>query len=171
MNKKIDIIEDLNGNKIVMIQDIRFRGKRKIKWDEVEQYLKEYVGECYEILETAEKVYIGPDFPDEFSGSEDTARLMGTLAKAKANAVQGLRELIVTAGNKRYQENQNEKHYQDAEKGWYRYTVRFALPVYDDNGELKSSNYFRIELLIRHANDGKLYLYDLVNIKKLKIQA
>ena len=168
MEKKIDIIEDLNGNKIVMIQDIRFRGKRKIKWDEVEQFLKEYVGECYEIIETAEKVYIGPDFPDEYSSSDDTARLMGTLAKAKANAVQGIPALIRIADNKRYQENLNDKHNSDAEKGWYRYTVRFALPVYDNNGELQNSNYFRIELLIRHAKDGKMYLYDLVNIKKIK---
>jgi len=168
MEKKIDIIEDLNGNKIVMIQDIRFRGKRKIKWDEVEQYLKEYVGECYEIIETAEKVYIGTDFPDEFAWSNDTKRLMGTLAKAKANAVQGIPALIKIADNKRYQENLNDKHNSDAEKGWYRCTVRFALPVYDDHGELQNSNYFRIQLLIRHANDGNLYLYDLVNIKKMK---
>ena len=166
MNKKIDIIEDLNGRKIVMIQDIRFRGKRRIHWDEVEQYLKEYVGECYEIIETAEKVYIGADFPDEFSWSNDTKRLNGTLAKAKANATQGISELIQIASNKRFQENLKGKHSIDAKKGWYRYTVRFALPVYNRKGELKSSNYFRIELLIRHAKDGKLYLYDLVNIKK-----
>lgn len=166
MNKKIDIIEDLNGRKIVMIQDIRFRGKRRIHWDEVEQYLKEYVGECYEIIETAEKVYIGTDFPDEFSSSKDSERLKGTLAKAKANAVQGLPELIQIASNKRYQENLKKKHGADAKMGWYRYTVRFALPVYDRRGELKNSNYFRIELLIKHAKDGKLYLYDLVNIKK-----
>ncbi len=169
MEKKIDIIEDLNGNKIVMIQDIRFRGKRKIKWEEVEKYLKEYVGECYEILETAEKVYIGTDFPDEFSGSMDTARLKGTLAKAKANVTQGIPALIRIAANKRYQDNLNSKHNSDAGKGWYRYTVRFALPVYDDYDELQRSNYFRIELLIRHANDGKMYLYDLVNIKKIRM--
>ena len=26
--------------------------------------------------------------------------------------------------------------------------------------------YFRIEMLIRHAADGNLYLYDMVNIKE-----
>ena len=43
MDRKIDIIEDLDGRKIVMIQDIRFKGKRKIDWKEVEQYLKKYI--------------------------------------------------------------------------------------------------------------------------------
>ena len=112
MDRKIDIIEDLDGRKIVMIQDIRFKGKRKIDWKEVEQYLKEYVGECYEIIENAEKVYIGPDFPDEFSWSNDTARLKGTLAKAKANAAQGIPELMQIATNERYQENRKQNGYQ-----------------------------------------------------------
>ena len=39
--------------------------------DKVEEYLKEYIGNHYEILETAEKVYIGVDFPDEFCHSQD----------------------------------------------------------------------------------------------------
>ena len=56
MEPKINIFEDLDGKKIVMIHDIRFKGKRKINWKEVESYLKEYVGSCYEIAETAEKI-------------------------------------------------------------------------------------------------------------------
>ena len=59
------------------------------------------------------------------------------------------------------------KHNVDAKYGWYRFTTRFALPVYDSNtGELERFNIFRIEMLIRHAADGNLYLYDMVNIKK-----
>ncbi len=168
MERKVDIIENLEGNKIVMIHDIRFRGKRQINWDDVEQYLKEYVGNCYEIIESADKVYIGSDFPSEFSGSNDTARLKGTLAKAKANATQGIPEMIQIAENERYQNNMKEKHKKDVKQGWYRYTVNFALPVYDRDGILQNVNVFRIELLIRCANDGKLYLYDMVNIKKRK---
>ena len=167
MDRKIDIIEDLDGRKIVMIQDIRFKGKRKIDWKEVEQYLKEYVGEYYEIAESSEQLYIGSDFPGEFSGSNDTARLRGALAKAKANASQGIPELIEIATNKRYKENMKEKHSLDAKNGWYRYTVRFALPVYN-NEEVDHYNIFRIEMLVRHSEQGKLFLYDLVNIKKEK---
>ena len=46
---KISIVRDVDGKNIVIINDIRFRGKRKIKWDEVEKYLREYVKKYYEI--------------------------------------------------------------------------------------------------------------------------
>ena len=49
---------------------------------------KEYVGKCYEVVETADQVFIGNDFPAELKGSEDTKRLCGANAKAKANATQ-----------------------------------------------------------------------------------
>lgn len=166
MDRKVNIVEDLDGKKIVMIHDIRFKGKRKIDWEEVEVYLKEYVGSYYEISETAEKIYIGSKFPNEFAGSEDTGRLRGTLAKAKANMTQGLPQIIEVASNCRFQENMKEKHHGDAKKGWYRYTSNFALPVYDEEGGLQRYNVFRIEMLVRHSQDGKKYLYDLVNIKK-----
>lgn len=44
---------------------------------------KEYVGKCYEVVETADQVFIGNDFPAELKGSEDTKRLCGANAKAK----------------------------------------------------------------------------------------
>ena len=166
MSTNYSVMKDADGRSIVIINDIRFRGKRKINWDEVEAYLKQYIGEFYEIADTNDVVYIGTDFPDEYSGSIDTARLQGTLAKAKANAAQGIPQLIETATNKRYKENLASKHKTDAGMGWYRYTSRFALPVYGDDGEVDRYNVFRIEVLIRQEDDGKMYLYDLVNIKK-----
>ena len=51
-------------------------------------------------------------------------KLSGAAAKAKANAAQGLPEII-----ERY-------------------------------------NVFHTSLIIRHANDGKMYLYDIIDIKK-----
>ena len=166
MERKISVIEDLEGNKIVVIHDIRFKGKRRINWKEVEAYVKEFVGDCYEITAYAEKVYIGSDFPDEFGGSNDTARLKGTLAKAKANAASGIPELIEAARNKRFQQNMKDKHTLDAKEGWYRYTSNFALPVYDNEGMAVRYNIFRIEMLMRCTEEHKLYLYDMVNIKK-----
>ena len=62
MNKSVSIITDLDGSKIALINDIRFKSRRGIDWNEVEQYLKEY---------------IGSDFPDEFSHSNDTKGLKG----------------------------------------------------------------------------------------------
>ena len=85
MNKSVSIITDLDGSKIALINDIRFKSRKGIDWNEVEQYLKEYIGEYFEISETSEKIYIGSDFPDEFSHSNDTKGLKGANMKAKAN--------------------------------------------------------------------------------------
>ena len=75
--------------------------------------------------------------------------------------------LFPCATNRRWQENYKGKYNIDAKYSWYRFTTRFALPVYEsDTGELERFNVFRIEILIRHATDGNLYLYDMVNIKK-----
>lgn len=166
MERNVEIAEDVNGKKIVFIKDIRFRGKRKIEWEHVEKYLKEYVNQCYEIVETADKIYIGSDFPAEYAGSLDTVRLRGAQAKAKANAAQGIPELLQIVIGKRYKENKAEKHEKNAMHGWYRYTSRFALPIYNEEDKVEKYNIFRIEMLIRHAADGKMYLYDAVNIKK-----
>ena len=54
MERNISVIKDVNGNQIVIVNDIRFKGKRNIDWDEVEQYLKQYVGEFIEIAESKE---------------------------------------------------------------------------------------------------------------------
>ncbi len=132
MGSNEDIIHDAQGNNVVVIDTIRFKGRQHINWEDIENYLKLYVGCHYEIIETSEKVYIGSDFPKELKGAVDTKALKGTNAKAKANATQ---KLPLLCGN-------DEK------------VIRF--------------NIFRIEMLIRHASDGKRYLYDLVNVKKEK---
>lgn len=118
-NRNVSIIRDTDDNKIVVIHDIRFKGKRSVWWEDVEEYLKEYIGEFYEI-----------------------------------------------ASNKRFDENKKEKHKGDAAFGWYRYNSRFALPVFNENGKIERYNVFNAVILIRHDKDGKLYLYDIINIKK-----
>lgn len=167
-NKKgtIDIIKDADGKSLVIVNDIRFKGRRGINWKEVERYLKEYVGNCYEILETSEMVYIGRDFPGEFCYSYDTSVLKGTNAKAKANAAQVIGELIKTANHKNVSKEYNGKHGNRAKWKWYRYDARFALPVYGQKDILERYNIFSVRLLVRHARDGKLYLYDVLRTKK-----
>jgi hypothetical protein len=68
-------IHDTDGKQIVMIHDILFKGRQKIEWDEVESYVKRYVGEFVEIAETKDIVYMGSDLPDEYAGSKYTARV------------------------------------------------------------------------------------------------
>lgn len=166
MERNISVITDLDGNKIVVIHDIIFKGKKAINWDEVKKYLEAYVGEFYEIADTKDIVYIGKDLPDEFTGSKYTYTLKGANAKAKANASQGIPEMLEIASGKFFRENSGEKHQRNVANGWYRYDSRFALPVYDDNGEIERYNVFHASMLIRHANDGRMYLYDILDIKK-----
>lgn len=166
MDRNVSIITDLNGNQIVVINDIIFQGKRNIQWDDVRDYLREYVGEFYNILATGDVIYIGADLPDEYSGSMYTYKLMGGAAKAKANAAQAIPEMIEIASSKHHRENTKEKHSKDAAKGWYRYDSRFALPVFSADGEVERYNVFHASLIVRHAADDKMYLYDVIDIKK-----
>lgn len=164
--QNVSIIFDAEGQKIVMIHDIRFKGKKREEWDEIEIYLKEYVGKCYEIAENAEKIYIGKDFPNEFVHGKDKTILKGPNAKAKANASQAVGELIQIATNKSSAPDYNAKHKNKAKFGWYRYDTRIALPVYNDVGELERYNIFKLRMLVRHDADGKMYLYDFLRTKK-----
>lgn len=166
MEKSINIITDFDGKKIVLINDIRFKGKTREEWDEVEAYLKEYVGKFYEIAETSEKIYIGKDFPDEFVHGKDKTILKGPNAKAKANTSLVVGELIQIATNKSEAPDYNAKHKNRAKYGWYRYDTRIALPVYNNCGELERYNIFKMRMLVRHDVDGKMYLYDFLRTKK-----
>lgn len=163
--RNISVIRDGDGNKIVVINDILFKGKRSVNWDDVREYLKQFVGEVYQIAETKDMIYIGTDLPDEYTGSVYTKRLKGANAKAKVNAVQGLPEMIEIATNGIFEGNRKEKHMRDARNGWYRYDTRFAMPVYQE-GEVERYNIFKARLLIRHASSGRKYLYDILGIKK-----
>lgn len=167
MDRNVNIITELDGKKIVLINDIRFKAKKREEWKDVEEYLKEYVEEFYEIAETSEKIFISTDFPDEYANSESRIALKGAVARAKANAAQGIPELIQIATNREFSENTKKKHIKDAKYGWYRYDVRFALPVYDDKtGQLVRYNIFSARMLVRHDEKGKKYLYDLLALKK-----
>lgn len=164
--RNVSVIKDADGNNIVFINDIIFKGKRTINWGEVENYLKEHVGEFYSIADTNDIVYFGSDLPDEYAHSDYTSSLRGTYAKAKANAVQGLGEMIEIAINGSYTHNKKSKHAIDAQNGWYRFESRFALPVYGSDGAVERYNVFHVYMIIRHDHSGKKYLYDVINIKK-----
>ena len=94
IKRNVSVIQDADGNNIVMINDIAFKGKRSVEWSDVEKYLRQYVGDIYRIAETEDIIYIGTDLPDEYSGSNYTKHIKGTIAKAKANAVQAIPETI-----------------------------------------------------------------------------
>ena len=121
----------------MVINDIRFKGKRSIDWKEVRAYLKKYVGDFYKVASTGDVIYIGDDLPSEYSESKYTHSIKGTNAKAKANVVQGISEMIEIAVGKHFRENKESKHWRNAMYGWYRYDSRFAIPVYRDDEEVE----------------------------------
>ena len=41
-----------------------------------------------------------------------------------------------------------------------------GIPVHDNDGEVDHYNVFHASLLIRYSEDGKKYLYDIIDIKK-----
>ena len=54
-----------------------------------------------------------------------------------------IRELIQIAANKTFSENKKSKHKSKAKYGWYRYDTRFAVPKYNNDGELTGYNIFK----------------------------
>lgn len=160
------IIKDIYGKKLVVIPHVIFKGKRSISWKEVEKYLIKYVNKIFEVAETEDFIYIDKMFTDEYTGSVYTKKLKGALPKVKANMSQGIPEMIEIATEKRWKEDFENKHKKKAGRGWYRYNTRLALPVMNEKGDILDYNVYQAVLVVRYAMDGKLYLYDIQNIKK-----
>ena len=64
--------------KAVNIDNVKYRGKAdKIKWKIVEKDLKPLIGKTAIVSEYNEEIVIGSDFPDEFTSSNYTIKLLG----------------------------------------------------------------------------------------------
>lgn len=150
---------------IAIVKEIIFTGKQNIPWNDVERYLKKYIGQTFIVSKYGDTIHIGGDFPDEYTESGYTKKLRGGLAKSKANAAQVIGEMIGIADNKRWIENKDDKHKKNASRGWYRYDTRFAIPVRESGSGGRRRNIFRGTLIVRSTDHG-LYLYDMINIKK-----
>lgn len=70
-----------------------------------------------------------------------------------------------TATNRRWIKNKAIKHECDANGGWYRYDVFFAIPVKGEREENERYNKYKGTLLVKKNNRG-LFLYDVIDIKK-----
>ncbi len=161
-------VKTVGARKVVWLEKTGLTNKQLDNHIAVAEYIAEHIGEVYTIIESGQKVYIGPDLPSEYTHSKYTAYLQkmkpGT-ARAKNRAVDGLGELIETATNRRWEKTKHAKN-KDAKYGMYRYDSTFAFPVRDGKGGITRIRAYDVELLIRNATDGKKYLYDIVNIKE-----
>ena len=98
----------------VNVPQIIFKNRQNIPWNEVEQYLKKYIGKSFVVKEYGDVIHIAGEFPDEFTESQYTKKLRGGLAKAKANSGQVISEMIENAQNRRWVGNKDEKHKKEA---------------------------------------------------------
>ena len=73
---------------------------------------------------------------------------------------------IQIADNKAEFPDYDRRHGNKAKNGWYRYDTRFGIPVYSELGEIERYNIFRARMLVRCDENNKLFLYDVVQIKK-----
>ena len=157
--------EDESRKRIPEIHEIIFKNKQNIPWNDVEKYLKKYIGSTYIVEIYKDKISIAGDFPDEYAESKYTKSLRGALAKAKANAAQIIGDLISSAENRRWIENKNSKHSKDASQGWYRYDTYFIVPVKGSDEMVERKNVYGATLVVRKTEQG-MFLYDMINIKK-----
>lgn len=81
------VAKDVNGNKVVVIPQVIFKGKRTIPWDEVEQYLLRYVGKIFEVAETEDLIYVDRTFTDEYANSIYTKKIGRCASKSKGKYV------------------------------------------------------------------------------------
>lgn len=162
--KDVEIVKDVNGNDIVRINNIIFRGKQNIDWKAVEVYLNKYIGMIVKVAD--DEIHIEKDFPNEFAHSVYTKKLRGAYSKAKANSTQGIIEMLKIAKFKRSMANKKIKHNIDANNGWNYYITRFALPVYNEKEKTITYNTYKATLVVRISKGKKLKLYDITEIKK-----
>ena len=147
------------------VTKIIFSGKQNIQWKDVEDYLRMY--DNMEIVNNqyGDVIKINALFADEYAISLYTKKLRGGLAKTKANLAQIIPEIIKSATNRRWVENKDDKHNENASKGWYRYDVCFAMKVFDPSLNSYRKNTYTATAVVR-INDKGNYLHDIINIKK-----
>ncbi len=150
---------------VLLIEKAIFGNKQNIPWNDVEQYLKHYIGQDFVVEESQDVIHIASNFPDEYTESRYTKKLRGALAKVKANAAQIIDLMIKNATDRRWVENMDNKHRKDASEGWYRYDTYFGMIVQGSGEREKRLNLYRATLVVRKTPHG-LFLYDVINIKK-----
>ena len=57
MERNVEVVKDLLGNKVVVIQDIRFKGKIAVRWSDVEKYLRLYLYDIIKIKKETSNLF------------------------------------------------------------------------------------------------------------------
>ena len=167
VDKKYSIVESKkDGNIFVLIEENVFDAM--MPDDKAYEYIKEFIaaeiGNNYKIFGEEKPVFIGKDLPNEFTQSEYTRQIKSKrldLLNAKNQVANNLDEALYISSFIEWGANRKKKHKHDAKYGFYKYSTTFGIKQKNDRVRL-----FKANMLIRHAEDGNMYLYDVVDIKK-----
>lgn len=162
-NLKYSVIynEDGSFNRVKIDDNIFENNEGKSINNTIKDYLEGHINEYANIIESGQKVYLGKDLPSEYAFSKSSQNLPLPNKLAKGRASSGLEEIIENASNRIYEKNQKTKHNTDAKYGFYKYDTKFS---FEHKGK---EQIYSGTVVIRNDADGKKYLYDITNIKKI----
>lgn len=135
-----DVVFSLKENKVVYNVDGSFN---KIKIDEnifvnvsmkdlkteMKNNLKGMIGNCYTLIESGQKIYIGKDLLGEYTYSKYTKSLNNTGKLIKGNLIVNLKDIINNCNRKQFSKNRKTKHKIDGKYGFYKYTIKFSFKL------------------------------------------
>lgn len=166
LSKDGDFLIDDNGLKIPVVNGFDF-SKEDIKNEYstvrslVREELKKLSGKEIVIKSDSRKVMVDSKFSREYTGSKDTIRSGLERKLVKSNAYSSIENMIEIANNPIFKSNNEEKHNNNAKRGWTYYDSRVAFKSEED---LKI---FSGVVNVRMSEDGKDYLYDITNFKRI----
>lgn len=161
--KKSKIIYNHDGtfNRVKINTNVFVNNKNKSISRTMVDTAKKYIGKYACIVESGQRIYLGNDFPKEFAYSKYSQYLSKELKLAKGMTISGIIELIESATNRKYCNKKKSKHAKDAKYGFYKYDIFFSF--------VRNTKEYIYQgmILIRNDKNGKKYLYDILNIKKI----
>lgn len=162
-NLKYSVIYNKDGsfNRVKINDNIFENTNNKSISKTIYNYLTEHINEYADIIESGQRVYLGKDLPGEYTYSKSAQSLPLPQKMAKGRAVTELKEIINNATNREYSNYKKQKHVNDAKYGFYKYDTKFS---FEQNGK---EQVYTGTILIRNDANGKKYLYDILNIKKI----
>lgn len=162
-NTHFSVVYNNDGsfNRVKITDNIFENNNNKSITKTIKDYLTQHIGEYAEIIESGQKVYLGEDLPGEYTFSKSTRGLTLAQKMAKGRATTGLKEIINNATNRKYSNYKKTKHITDAKYGFYKYDTKFSFEL---NGKEQT---YSGTILIRNDANGKKYLYDILDIKKI----
>ena len=152
---RYSIAQTPTGEKFVLLDR-----PNKIDWndrDKVREYLTTLVGTGAVSLADNQRIEIGKELPDEYTRSRYAEKAFRNvrLRKVRGKTAQHLDELIAVSGERTAEPSKHKKR----EGGvYYRRAVNFGVLGHEVKRGYSAE-------LISYEENGKEYLYDLVNIK------